>query len=94
MGKAHGTYDIEAWESVSKAITTRMNKEKQLNDELAKCKILKVSSQLVSVTLLSIANIKNVKDINNIWSVLKEKAFQLLQCAISQEETKEIDQEL
>jgi hypothetical protein len=53
-----------------------------------------VSSQLVSVTLLSIASIKNVKDINNIWSVLKEKAFQLLQCAISQEETKEIDQEL
>jgi hypothetical protein len=67
MGQAHGRYNYDAWESVSKAIEERMEKERNLVQEMKDYKPLQKFFSFVPVLINVEKNVTLLKEIEKAY---------------------------
>ena len=77
LGQAHGTYNQDAWESVSTALKARMELERGLSTEMTNYTNLKKEMQIIICLSKSERNLRKLADLDSIYMQNKSDMFSL-----------------
>ena len=77
LGQAHDNYNLDAWESVSKALHIRMDLEKMLSKKVADYTVLQKEMQIIICLSKSDRNLKKLADLDSIFKKNKSDMYNL-----------------
>ena len=86
LGQAHSNYNLDAWESVSKALHFRMDLEGMLSMKMTGYKVLEKEMQIIIALSNSKNNLKKLADLDAICKKNKSDFYNLQKFANPEEE--------